>query len=313
MEVKKRKGKDVLAKMVANIDEESLARTREEMMEQAKHPIVYTEEIGLEARNKIDLDRAFGDVATKIWREEFAGSNSIGNCDEMSQMISGAFLDNYGRMPTDQEYLDAQIAYAEKRKDIMKINSRGPTEQEWWSLAERYRNAIKKAEPTFRYGVDDCLMAAIFHTVTQTLAGKRAENEFIQKLILDKTTKPVEYPSGEDDAKYGIDFFAYFGKNSGKYGVQVKPISFYKGKKIDNKADKENLVEKYFSAMEHFDLVGMLYAVYEKRRNNEIEWFYKEDKGRKKFLFTIEELYNTETKELICFRNGKFIYEKCKI
>lgn len=311
MEVKKRKSKDVLAEMVANIDEESLAKTREEMMEQAKHPILYTREMGRDARNKIDLDRIFGETATVIWRDSFAGSNSIGNCDELCQLIVGAFMDNYGKMPTDQEYLDAQIEYAESRKDDFKVNSRGLTENEWWRLAERYRNAIKKQEPTFPYGVEDCLYAAIYHAVSQTMDGKRAEKELIDNLILGKTHKDVEYPSGADDALYGIDFFAYFGSPNKKYGVQVKPISFYKGKKLDGKKDIENLVEKYFAANEHFGLVGMLYAIYETRRDNTNEWFYKEVNGRKKFLFTIDELYDVDTKTLNCFVGGKMKYKKC--
>lgn len=317
MKVTKRKAKGVLSKMLENIDEESLARTREEMMEMASHPIVYTAEMGAEAVRKIEQDEnsPWFKVASEVWKP-LASSPSIGNCDEMRQMICNAFIKKYNRFPTDQEYLDTQIAYAEHPSyNQYTIWARSRTTDEWWTLGEIYRNGIKRRCPEFPFGAEDCLYAALYHTVTQTMAGKRAEEELANKIVSQFSSHPIEYPTGADDAEFGVDLFAYIGED--KYGIQVKPSSFFNGahtgKKKDIVDDSNNLVEKYFSAMEHFDLVGMLYAVYEKRRNNEIEWFYKEDKGRKKFLFTIEELYNTETKELICFRNGKFIYEKCKI
>ena len=321
MEVTKRKATGVLAKMVENMDEESLAKTREEMMEQ--HPIVYTREMGLEALRKIEYDRVFGDPARLEWKNLASGSNHIGNCSEMSQLICGAFKENNeGRLPTDQEYLDIMIDYAESQKGRLKVDSRGPTTTEWWRIGEILRNGIKKAEPTFTYSAEDCLYAALYHTVTQTMDGKRAEKEFVDKLISRITKKDVEYPSGSDDAYFGVDFFAYFGKDCDRYGIQVKPISFFKRAHIgksrkdvenDTELDSKNLVEKYFSAMKNCNIVGMLYAIYETRGDNDNEWYYKEVNGRKKFLFTIDELYDVEKKEVNCFVCGRMKYKKCPI
>lgn len=317
MEVTKRKAKDVLGKMIANIDEESLAKTREEMMEQATHPILYTAEMGYEAVRKIeqDEDTPWFSVASEVWKP-LASSTSIGNCDEMRQLICGAFMEKYNRFPTDQEYLDTQIAYAEHPSyNQYTIWARSRTTDEWWTLGEIYRNEIKKRCPEFPFGVEDCLYAALYHAVTQTMVGKRAEEELAEKVVSRYTKRKMEYPSGDEDAEFGVDLIAYVGDD--KYGIQVKPSSFfngaYSGKKKDIKEDSDNLVDKNFTAIEHFGLVGMLFAIYEKGRNNDIEWFYKEDKGRKKFLFTIEELYDVDTKKLVCFENGRIIYDKCAI
>ena len=133
------------------------------------------------------------------------------------------------------------------------------------------------------------------------------------KLLISVSKKDVEYPSGKDDARYGVDFFAYFGKNNDRYGVQVKPITFYKGKKLDTREDVDALITKYFSAIEHFGLIGILYAIYEKRSDNRNEWFYKEVNGRKKFLFTIDELYDVDKRELNCFVCGRMKYKKCPL
>lgn len=310
MEVTKRKAKGVLGKMLENIDEESLAKTREEMM--SEHPIVYTREIGQAARDKVEGNRVFGTMAFDIWKK-FAGSNSIGNCDEMCQMICGAFMDNAGRLPTDQEYLDTQIDYAESQEKRLKIHSRGPTWMEWWMIGEKLRNAIKKEEPTFTCSAEDCLQTALYHTVTETMMGKRAEKELIDNMISGVTKKEVEYPSGADDAFFGVDFFAYFGKNADKYGIQVKPITFYMGKKSSTVEDNEALLKKSVSAIEHFGLVGMLYAIYERRGDNNNEWFYKEVNGRKKFLFTIDELYDVDKKVVTFIPCGRVKYKKCPI
>lgn len=315
MEVKKTNAKGVLAEMVANIDEESLAKTREEMMEQAKHPIVYTEELGYEAVKKIEQDESapWFKVASEVWKP-LAASPSIGNCDEMRQMICGAFIEAYNRLPTDQEYLDAQIAYAEHPLyNQYSIWARSRTTDEWWTLGEVYRNSIKKKCPEFPFGVEDCLYAALYHAVTQTMVGKRAEEELADKVISQSTKRELEYPSGDEDAEFGVDLMAYFGNY--KYGIQVKPSSFfngaYSGKKKDIVEDSNNLIKKNSLAIEHFGLDGMLFAIYEARRDNENEWFYKEVNGRKKFLFTIDELYDVDTKTLNCFTNGKIKYEKC--
>jgi len=295
-------------------------KTRKEMMEQTKHPIVYTEEMGDAAVKKIEGCGVIGPEASKIWKP-IASSPSIGNCDEMCQMIFGAFIEKYNRLPTDQEYLDAQIAYAESKKyNQYTIWSRGRTVKEYWALAEYYRTEIKSIFPKADCTLEDCLYAILSHVVTQTMRGKIAEKELADKIISKYTNsemRGIEYPSGSEDALYGVDMIAYFGKNHDKYGIQVKPVTFFKGayseRKKDNKEDSDNLIEKNFSAIEHFGLVGMLYAIYQRGNGYEFKWFYKEDKGRKKFLFTIEELYDVDTRKLICFNNGRIKFAKCAI
>ena len=279
MEVTKRKAKDVLGKMIENIDEESLARTREEMLSE----IEYEYSIARCEAAKVKFNKN-NDVAT-IYKEHFAPSTSIGECNKLCRMH---------KPKSEEDFLDKYLKYAEKHKD-MDIRQRGLTKNELLNTALNFFLEITEKVPEFGTSFDECLDCLVCHIITETYTGYLAEETAFKHLV-DNGFTCENTSDYRQDSWYGIDFFTYV--NGTKYAVQVKPISFIIGKKQHIKNDRRELVLKYDRANYKYK-VKTLYAIHESKiiDGQRICNFLIKDENEKKFLFTFDELFEVVGKK----------------
>lgn len=277
MEVTKRKAKDVLGEMVKNIDEESLARTREEMLNEIEYE--YSFKRCVFAKKKFNSNN---DVAT-IYKERYSPADVIGPCNKLCRQL---------KPTSDEDFLKKYLDYAEEHKDLG-IRYRGITKSELYNTALNFFNDItnelgNKFETTF----DECLDCLVCHIITETYTGYLAEEKIFNELINNGFTceNTTEY---RQDSYYGIDFFTYV--KGEKFAVQVKPATFFYAKKGHVKKDRLSMIFKYERALEKYK-VKTLYAIYDST-NTKCERmirFLIKDKNPKKMLFELEELINVE-------------------
>jgi len=275
-EVTKRKAKGVLGEMVKNIDEESLARTKEEMLNEIEYE--YSFKRCVLAKRKFNLNN---DVAT-IYKDHFSPAKVIGECNRLCRQL---------KPTSDEDFLNKYLKFAEEHSN-MEISQRGLTKQELLETALDFFLIIVQEVPTFPTTFDECLDCLVCHIITETYTGYLAEEKIFNELINNGFTceNTTEY---RQDSYYGIDFFTYV--KGEKFAVQVKPATFFYAKKGHVKKDRLSMIFKYERASEKYK-VKTLYAIYDStdtKGERQIRFLIK-DKNPKKMLFELEELINVE-------------------
>lgn len=159
-------------------------------------------------------------------------------------------------------------------KDEPKIY-RGRTKEEIEELAIEWKEKSGSSYP-----LSEFYDAIVLHAVVETVYGN--EMEGVAKDKYRKLGYQVEEPICEDDRKMGVDFIA---KKDGKtVTVQIKPSSFFMGRKADLVKDRVEFFDKIKRAVKkyHPDIFSVM--IYDKERNK--KWLT--DGGR--FNFRYEDL-----------------------
>lgn len=272
MEVEKRKSKGVLGEMVKNIDQNSLEKTRKEMLSEIEYE--YSMERSNAAKVKFNKNN---DVAT-IYKDYFSPAKVIGECNRLCRQL---------KPTSDEDFLNKYLKFAEEHSN-MEISQRGLTKQELLEKALDFFLTIVQEVPTFPTTFDECLDCLVCHIITETYTGYMAEETVFNELVKNGFTceNTTEY---RQDSYYGIDFFTYV--DGVKYAVQVKPMKFFLSKQGHVQKDRLAMVFKYDRALNKYK-VRTLYAIHNSEINgNErtCELVIKNG-NKKKFLFTLEEL-----------------------
>ena len=231
--------------------------------------IFYNREKTIKAKEKIGKE----DLISEIWRRQFAPSNKIGNCTNLFRIHN----------PKDEnEFCDKYFQYAEKNRHLS-ISKRGLTYDEFVNLVNDYMtkgNAV--SGKTFDYDVYSNY--ALCHIITETYDGKKLEIEF--KKFLEQLGYKCDYFEGTIDAKYGVDIKVTRGDNKIS-AIQIKPISFFKSKRIDVYKDRIGLVHKYHNFLNDYGY-KTYYAIYYKDKKTGKVFWVKNGNG---YRFKINELF----------------------
>lgn len=226
----------------------------------------------IEAKNKIGKN---GIIST-IWHDNFAPSNKIGNCTNLFRK----------HMPqNEKDFCDKYFKYSEENKGLP-ISERGLTYDEFVTLVKNYMSTAN-TKSGMNYDYDTYFNDALCHIITETYDGKIMELEF--RKFLESMGYKCDYFDGSTDAKYGVDIKVT--RDDGKVSaIQIKPISFFKSKRIDVHRDRVAMVHKYHNFLKDYGC-KTYYAIYYKDKNRDITLWLKNGNG---YRFKIDELFSYE-------------------
>lgn len=218
-------------------------------------------------------------VAMKSWGTEFSPSRSIGKCTYLYKILQ----------PTSYEdFYHKYVSYAEQHFNES-VPNRGLTEKELIQLGQRYKNMTEKngnfSQPLSVYVYD-----AICHIIIETYDGMRKEQEALAIAKRhDKNIRPSDY---FHDSNYGMDMLSV--KNDKVvYGIQIKPLSFFKSKRADVYRDRCFMCKKHKKALAELG-AETFYMIYE-TTNGKIQWKTHEDG---KFLWRFNDLVEYDNKRV---------------
>lgn len=207
--------------------------------------------------------------SAEIWRDKYSQRHAIGYCMYLVEKLK----------PTDpadfyQKYIEYAVANPDKT-----VYWRGLTPDELNTLVENYRNdAIANGglNGSFELYYND----ALCHIIVETYDGLLREMDI--KNALSEHGFHCDMSRENIDADYGVDVL-FTHDHYSWYGLQVKPVTFYLGRRGDIVSDKVKLCEKYEKTLRE-KRIYTYYAFYEGSK-----WYRKLSDG--KFLFNIDELF----------------------
>lgn len=168
---------------------------------------------------------------TVVWHNEGAPSSKIGKCvDSFKEWFANS---------TDTSLNSFCQYYLEHTKSV----------EEFEQTALNLQRCFAQYKTTF-IGKEDKILdlnnifdLIIFHAIVETYNGVFAEEEVKRYLEKDKSRKVIKVE--ELDRLYGIDLLAENQDGVGMVGVQVKPVSFFLGKKSDLIKDRQKVFTQF--------------------------------------------------------------------
>lgn len=211
---------------------------------------------------------------SSIWRDNFSGSNHVGNCTNLYSKL---------RPVSYEDFYRKYIEYAEKNK-FLRISQRGLTYDELLDLAKSYKQKSEN-KTLISNDLSVYFYDALCHVIVETFDGQKKERDFIK--FLTSLGYKCSHFDGKTDATYGVDIRVE--RDDGRVSaIQIKPISFFKSNREDVQKDRINLCYKYENTLRDLG-IKTYYAIYQKKRDsNEIDWI----KNGKGYRFRINELFN---------------------
>lgn len=202
----------------------------------------------------------------KAWRP-FNRTNKVGNMTYL--------YNKYGRPTTTLEFYQK---YTTDTTETDIPTHHGRTEDELWDIARQYRENYISATRDDYTPIETFYQNTVYHIITQTINGHKAEEEMIRHInanIDNMTATSADYIL---DTEYGVDVIAK--TPSHELFIQVKPISFIKGKHANKDLweDRMEAIRKHRLARETFN-TETVYAFYQwDYTNTHIEWFTNDGK-----------------------------------
>lgn len=192
--------------------------------------------------------------------------------------------------------------YANKNKKLS-ISNRGLTREELNNLVSKMKKEGDEVYPKIKFSEEDYYHLMMVHIIVETFAGFGSET-IIYDYVKEKLKRRIEKPKTNNmDGKYGIDFILYNNFNKWDAFIQVKPISFFLGKKGHIVDDQNHLLEKREMAKKKYD-VDTLYCIYVlNHQNGNIEWLINKND---KVLFKKNDLFKTDNS----IKNRDFFIKK---
>lgn len=208
--------------------------------------------------------------AMSVWGTEFSPSRSIGKCSYLYKVLQ----------PTSYEdFYEKYIKYAAEHPDES-IPNRGLTEKELIELGHKYKRLSEEnadyEQPLYMYVYD-----AICHIIVETYDGMEKERDALRLAKQhDGDVQPATY---EYDSDYGMDMLSIKGGKI-KYGIQIKPITFFRSTREDVKKDRRLMCIKHDKALKELD-IETFYMIYERtpagitwktHEGNKLLWRFKD-------------------------------------
>lgn len=214
----------------------------------------------------LSLKKRFNKPDINDWYEKtYRHAKSIGYVSQFFKKNKPSSFENAYDLYTLSGFLDTGLPKEE----------RGRTKEELEELADRW-----KADCGVDLPLVDFYDALVLHAVVETCFGiimeKKAQEAY--QCFGFVTTET----SGDDDSGCGIDFIAE--KDDNTILVQVKPISFFLGRKEDLRKDRWVVWLKHERGLEKFPGATYAYMIYD----NDGKWLKKDGK----FNHHYEELVN---------------------
>ena len=215
----------------------------------------------------------FGD----IWRNFYSGKNKVGPCI--------ALCCKY-RPQSYQEFMDKYIMDAIENKDAP-LSKRGRTIEELKEICVNpYYEHVCKKYPDKHFDYDTFFDEVICHVIIETFDGRKREREMANHCV--GKGYEIEYPSNEDDSKYGIDFFC--NKEGNKmFIIQTKPLSFFTSKRNDTILDRINAFIKATNAIKKYN-IPYYFTIYDSKED---KWCRNIKRGNS-VLYKLSDLYQED-------------------
>lgn len=212
------------------------------------------------------------DLIGMLWRNSYSGSPFIGNMTNLFRILKPS---------SEKEFCDKYFAYAKEHHDLP-IKERGLTYEEFEELVAsymKYGNDLIDKDYDYETYFND----ALCHIITETYDGKIQEIEFMQ--FLNGLGYKCDYFEGNIDTNYGVDIKVT--RNDGRVSaIQIKPITFFRSKRLDVVRDRINMCHKYEKALNELG-IKTYYAIYYKdKKNGNVLWL----KNGNGYRFKINEL-----------------------
>lgn len=231
---------------------------------------------------------------TKIWHDNFAPSNKIGNCSNLFKILNPR---------SEKDFFNKYFEYAEKNR-IKQIRYRGLTYDEFALFVNNYMKMGNDGNgEVFTY--DTYFNDAVCHIITETYDGKHREISIINYLE-NKMDCKCSFFDGAIDATYGVDIKCQKGNIT--QAIQVKPISFFLSHREDVIRDQIKLVSKYRKFYKDYG-IKTYYVIY-RDDNGKISWKQNNNGGIKfslKDLFDYDKANISSTISSKINKDGKFI------
>lgn len=219
---------------------------------------------------------------TVIWHKEGAPSTKIGKCVECYKKW----------FPTLKESVYNKFSYEDFGKYYFK-NCK--SYEEIVKLAEHLQTLFAEHENEFLdkkdeiLNLDNIIDLIVLHAVVETFFGTSIENR-VANYIKEKGRQVIK--DENLDRTYGIDLLVE-SKNKGKFvGIQIKPISFFIGKKQDLVEDRQKAFEKFDKLRaERPDIEQLFFVIYKKEGKGVVKYLYNNDNIFHEFL-NLEDMMN---------------------
>lgn len=200
---------------------------------------------------------------TMIWHDEGAPVSKTGKCVEC--------YNNW--FPTLKESVYNKFSYEDFGKYYFK-NCK-PYE-EIVEVAKLLQSLFAEHESEFLdkkdeiLNLDNIIDLIVLHSVIETFFGTTIENR-VANYIKEKGRQVIK--DENLDRTYGIDLLVE-SKDKGKFvGIQIKPISFFIGKKQDLVEDRQKAFEKFNKLRaERPDIEQLFFVIYKKEGNGMVKY-----------------------------------------
>lgn len=224
---------------------------------------------------------------TVIWHDEGAPSTKIGKCVECYKKWFSTIMESIHNGISYEDFEDFGKYYFKNCKsyeEIVKLAEHLQT-----LFAEHENEFLDKKDEILN--LDNIIDLIILHAVVETFLGAIIEYR-VAKHIREKGRKVIK--DENLDRYYGIDLLVE-SKNKGKFvGIQVKPISFFIGKKQDLIKDREKVFEQFNKLqVKRPNIEQLFFVIYRKESNGEMKFLDKNNNIFHEFL-NLEDMMNHE-------------------
>lgn len=202
---------------------------------------------------------------TIVWHDEGAPSSKIGKCvDSFKAWFSTT---------TDFSMNSFCQYYFENVKSIKELSD---VALNLISCFMNYTNSFKGREKEIldAHNVFDLV---IFHAIVETYNGVFAEEE-INKYLNDSGRQTLKVE--ELDRLYGIDILIKNKDGVTMSGVQIKPVSFFRGSQYDLIKDRKKVFtqfERLLKGKNEYNVNKLFFAIYKTDNNGKMEFFNEKD------------------------------------
>lgn len=219
---------------------------------------------------------------TVIWRKEGAPSTKIGKCVECYKKWFPTIMESIHNRFSYEDFGKYYFKNCKSYEEIVKLAEHLQT------LFTEHKNVFldKKDEIL---NLDNIIDLIVLHAVVETFFGTSIENR-VANYIKEKGRQIIK--DENLDRTYGIDLLVE-SKNKGKFvGIQIKPISFFIGKKQDLIEDREKVFEQFNKLqVKRPDIEQLFFVIYRKEDYGEVKFLTNNDNIFHEFL-TLEDMMN---------------------
>lgn len=203
-----------------------------------------------------------------IYKRNISTRKIIGSCIEFANKLK----------PTSYiDFFNKWVEYATFQRQYKPIKECGCCYDDVLSIAKRFQKECLEVTKRTDIPFEDYLHLVLGHIYIETYDGYMSEeyvSMYVKKYMSD-TLKECIKTSSDVDTKYSLDLIVEL-KDGRKFGVQIKPKSFYIGSRQDIANDQAKQYINYFKAKEDLNLFDVYYVLYDMDTSTgDIVYYYK--------------------------------------